>query len=352
MGEINILVLGVGSNVSQGILKALSLSEIPHRVIGACIDPLSPGLYTVDRAYISPPAVDPSFVDWIIKICRTEHIKAILSGVEPVLSVMSRNSEKIFDQTGAICIVSSPEILSIANDKMLTCQWLKERGFNYPRYAVSDDDNALKRLIKECGYPLIAKLRSGRGSQGIIEIHDLYDLKYISRKPGYVIQEFLGNTDSEYTVGCFSDHNGLVRGTIAMHRELLQGTTYRAEVGDFPEIRYEASRIVSALKPMGPSNVQMRISNGKPVCFEINVRFSGTTPMRARLGFNDVEATLKHYVLGMDAEDLPLITKGIALRYWNEIYVDERALNSLNEHGIINSPNEFNLLIEDYGKRS
>ena len=60
---VNVLVLGVGGNVSQGILKALALSTVPCRVVGACVDPLSAGLYTADRAYVAPMADDPRFVD-------------------------------------------------------------------------------------------------------------------------------------------------------------------------------------------------------------------------------------------------------------------------------------------------
>ncbi|NOG51580.1 MAG: hypothetical protein HND48_20760 [Chloroflexi bacterium] len=36
---LTVLVLGVGGNVSQGILKALALSTLPVRVIGACVGP-------------------------------------------------------------------------------------------------------------------------------------------------------------------------------------------------------------------------------------------------------------------------------------------------------------------------
>src|SRR5262249_14934068 len=154
------------------------------------------------------------------------------------------------------------------------------------------------RLVNEFGFPLVAKPRSGKGSVGLLEIRNRSDLDYVLHRPDYVVEEFLGNSDAEFTVGSFSDRDGVVRGTIAMHRTMLQGTTYTAEVGDFPDVRAEACRIAAALKPMGPANVQMRVSNGRPTCFEINVRFSGTTPIRARLGFNDVEATVKHYVLG------------------------------------------------------
>jgi carbamoyl-phosphate synthase large subunit len=351
MEKLNILVLGVGGNVSQGILKALAISKLPCKVIGACISPLALGLYTVDKSYVSPTAYDPSFPEWIFDVCRKEHVHAVLSGVEPVLKVLAHNAEEIRQKTGAICIVSGPFILSVATDKLATCQWLEKNGLNYPRYAPSWDVEALERLANECGYPLIAKLCVGKGSHGIIEIQEKSDLEYVSGKESYIVQELLGADDTEYTVGCFSDRYGRVRGVIAMRRDLLQGTTYRAEVGDFPEVRAEASRIATALKPMGPCNIQLRISDGRPTCFEINMRFSGTTPMRARLGFNDVEATLRHYVLGEEIGDLPLITSGVILRYWNEMYVDQGAFAELKDNGALNHPGRYDLLVEDYGMK-
>jgi carbamoyl-phosphate synthase large subunit len=351
MDKLVVLVLGVGGNVSQGILKALALSKLPCRVVGACISPSSLGLYAVDRGYISPPANDPSFLDWLLDLCREEGVQAILSGVEPVLSVLSQHADEIREKTGAISVVSRPYLLSIANDKLATSQWLENQGLNFPRYAFSSDVSALERLVETCGYPLIAKLRSGRGSHGLMTIHNKSDLEYICAQPNFIVQEYLGTPDSEYTVGCFCDKNGRLRGCIAMRRELLQGTTYKAEVGDFPEVRAEASRIAEALKPMGPCNIQLRVSNGKPTCFEINMRFSGTTPMRARLGFNDVEAALSHYVLDQNIEDLPNITQGITLRYWNEVYIDPNAFAKLKQDGKLDNPHQFNLLVENYGVR-
>ena len=41
METINVLVLGVGGNVSQGILKALAASKLQCRVIGGCVSSLS-----------------------------------------------------------------------------------------------------------------------------------------------------------------------------------------------------------------------------------------------------------------------------------------------------------------------
>jgi carbamoyl-phosphate synthase large subunit len=348
--KLNVLVLGVGGNVSQGILKALAISKLSCRVIGACINPLSFGLYTVDKAYISPPARDPAFMDWLIRVCQAEQVHAILSGVELVLAVLADQAERIRTETGALCVVSSAKCLAVGNDKLLTSQWLKENGFPYPKTADAADSQGVDALVRACGYPLITKPRSGKGAHGVFEVRSNEELRSARTRQAYIIQEYLGDPHQEYTVGCFSDRESRVRGALVMRRDLLEGTTYRAEAGDFPEVRQEAIRIAEALRPMGPCNVQMRLHGGRAVCFEINVRFSGTTPIRARMGFNDVEATLRHYALGEPAADLPVITRGIALRYWNEMYVSEDARARLEKFGELDQPKTYKPVIEDYGK--
>ena len=69
-----------------------------------------------------------------------------------------------------------------------------------------------------------------------------------------------------------------------------------------------------------------------PVCFEINARFSGTTPIRAHFGFNDVELSLRHFILNEDITDAAIpVKEGIALRYWNEIYINTKCFNKLKD---------------------
>lgn len=346
---LSVLVLGVGGNVSQGILKALALSALPVRVIGACVGPQSMGLYTVDAAYVSPSARDPQFVPWLIDICRREGVRAVLSGVEPVVAAIAAHKAEIEAATGAICLVSAPDALAVGDDKLRTCRWLETHDFNTPRYADSADSAALARLAAGAGYPLIAKPRAGKSAEGILTLHRQTDLDYIATRPDYVVEEYLGDADSEYTVGCFVGRDGRVRGSIAMRRQLHQGTTVFAQIGDYPDVRAEAERIAAALRPVASCNVQLRMHQGRPVTFEINVRFSGTTPMRARLGFNEVEAALRHYVLGEDMLNLPQVTEGIAIRYWNELYVSPDAFSALARDGKLDNPHAYPTTLEDYG---
>ena len=107
---LNVLVLAVGGNVSQGILKALAACSLTCRVIGTDLDALQMGLYTVDRGYIAPHATAPKFLDWLVSLCNQESIDIILSGCEPVLRVLAPVRELIESATGAVCFVCPPEV--------------------------------------------------------------------------------------------------------------------------------------------------------------------------------------------------------------------------------------------------
>ena len=64
-------------------------------------------------------------------------------------------------------------------------------------------------------------------------------------------------------------------------------------------------------------------NNNIPVCFELNVRFSGTTPMRAKWGYNDIEAMIREYIYDEDINEiLKPVKNGKVYRYFNEYYID------------------------------
>jgi carbamoyl-phosphate synthase large subunit len=333
---LNVLVLGVGGNVSQSIQKALALGRLPVRVVAACISPASAGLYLADKAYISPVARDPAFGPWLIDICQREAIDAVLCGSELVLEELAPLAQEVKRETGAITLVSPPEVLRRGRDKLESCRWLAEQRLPVPRFAAVSDRAAVEELVSDCDFPLLAKPRFGKGSDGILILRTRAELDRVVEAADLtlrqivvgeisaadlILQEYLGDPAEEYTAGCFCDADGAVRGTIVLRRTLQGGTTTTAESGDFPEVAAVARQIAAALRPLGPANVQLRLHHGRPVPFEINPRFSGTTALRARMGFNEVEAALRHFVLGEAVPELRVRRGGVALRYWNEIYV-------------------------------
>lgn len=126
--KIKVLVLGVGGNVSQGIIKALKNSDLRMELIGACISVDSLGLYLCDRAYISPYAKESCFLPWLIDLCNKEAIDIVLTGVEENICAIQKNIDKFNSSTDAVFITSAYEKLMVGQDKYKTCEWLKTMG--------------------------------------------------------------------------------------------------------------------------------------------------------------------------------------------------------------------------------
>lgn len=343
MKQINVLVLGVGGNVSQGILTAIKCSNLNCHIVGACISEESLGLYFCDSAYISPYANDPKFVEWVVDVCNKEHIDIIFSGVEENVMALESQREFLESKTKAIFISSTKEQLEIGLSKYKTAVWLKDNGCNYPKSADFSNQEELDGLIKEIGFPVIAKPNSGKGSQGIFIAHSYDDLKQIKGKD-YCVQELLGDDQSEYTIACYVDKKEQSHQTLIMHRHLKHGTTFKAEIVQDESIKNECEKICERFKPHGPLNIQLRMHKGKPVCFELNVRFSGTTPIRARWGYNDVEAMIREYVLGEPVSFNPQ-KEGKVYRYYNEAFIDVRMQQELKEGGRIKNCTDYDNFI-------
>lgn len=354
MKEIKLLILGVGGNVSQGIIKALKNSDFGETKLhlsGACISPQSLGLFMCDRATVSPYANEETFLPWLISYCNKEQIQMVLTGVEENILAISENREKFERETQAVFVASDLEQLKIGQDKYRTCQWLSENGLHFPKFCLPEQTESVEALVKECGFPLIAKPRRGKGSNGVMKIENREELETVFSLHDYVLQECVGDETKEYTVGCYVDKSGILRETIVMHRFLSHGSTAVAQVVRDEAVRKEAERICKAFAPRGPFNIQMRKNaKGEAVCFELNVRFSGTTPMRTHFGFKDVEAMVKEYLLEEPIDNCFAVTEGIACRYTNEFYVTGNPMAQLEKTGSIESMQPFCFETETMGK--
>ncbi len=323
--KINILLLGMSGNVTQGINSVIKTSGIDAKIIGACVNKDSNGKYITDKFYLSPYANDNNFIPWLIEICNKEEINLVLSGVEENIFAISNNIAKLKSATNAIFIVANREQLEIGNDKLKTCQWLKNNNFNYPQYADAQNKKDIEKLLNKTSFPIIAKPRNGKGSKGIFVINSKNELdKLIPELGNYVVQEMLGNDEDEYTVATYTNNCGIFQDAIILKRRLQNGNTIYAETIFNQDIYEECKKITRALGIKGPLNIQLRMHKNKPVCFELNVRFSGTTPIRDLLGFKDLQAAISEYCYKKnDLKEFFNIRKGKVIRIFKEYLVNE-----------------------------
>ena len=207
-------------------------------------------------------------------------------------------------------------------DKARLNNTLKSLGFLVPKYIETFERSKINKINF---FPIILKPRTGgKGSSNVFiaqspkQLIALADYLNISDKSSdFIIQEYTGTPEQEYTVGILHDKRGVFIDGITLKRDLTKSLSVRSKernltgqkilgeylvvssgvsqgvIGAFPKITNQCRKIADALGSTGPLNIQCRLIDGKVSVFEINPRFSGTTSLRAIAGLNEPDLLIQ-----------------------------------------------------------
>jgi carbamoyl-phosphate synthase large subunit len=316
----NILVTAVGGrSVGSGILHALTRNsvEVNQRwnVIASDADTFSWGLYKVpkENKLLLPFANSDNYLDEINKAISMFHLDAIIPGSEIEASILSLNKHSF----NIPIIANENSLMPLMMDKFATANKIKELKLpSIPTLNIEKWEEAVELF----GFPLIVKPTTGTGgSKGVHLVSSKNELTTILQNipvnSGFCIQPLIGNEENEYTVGVLSDKNGKLLDSIVMKRKLIGLSLLDSKkVGEkkysistgysqgffikHDKIQKFCEELSLKLGSKGPLNIQLRIHNDEIYVFEIHPRFSGTTTMRADVGFNEPDFLLRNYLFG------------------------------------------------------
>jgi carbamoyl-phosphate synthase large subunit len=320
-GRARVLVTGVGGNIGQGILKALSAARLASWTVGTDCEPASAGLYAVDRGYVVPRADAPDFLDALFAIIDREAVDLVLVGADAETIHLARLREPIAARTGTLVLVADPKVVERSHDKWLAAQWFNEQKFLHPATVRADDRTGISELTAQFER-IVVKPRFGFGSRGIVIAAKPAEIISAADNLGAngIVQEYIGDDSKEFTGAALCDKQGQVRASLVMQRELLHGTSYRIRPVEDALLTKTLENWAARFAAIGPVNFQFRDTPAGPVCFEINARFSGTTGVRYLFGYNDVAMAVRHFLFDEPIER-PSTTAGVVLRLWDEMLV-------------------------------
>lgn len=351
-GPRNVLVTAVGGGGhGEQILKALLLARNPaYRVLAADANPLCPQLQLADGRFELPFASDAGYIDALLDLCRRERVAAVFHGCEPELKRLSAERER-FAAAGVLVPVNPAHVIDVCMDKARTARTLQEAGFATPPFTAITSVSDLEQVER---FPVVVKPSVGSGGSAncyiaqsrrqLLGLAELLDLADVGQR--FIVQQYVGTPEHEYTVGVLHDLDGKFINSIGIRRELksqlnvrisVPNLTGRVELGPklvvssgvshgwvdrFPEVTGPCERIAAALGVRGAVNIQCRLVDGEVQVFEINPRFSGTTSIRAMMGYNEPDLLLRRHLFGETLVPNFRYRSGLVLRSLAETEVD------------------------------
>ncbi len=246
----------------------------------------APALYMGDVNHIVPRIDDPEYIDRILEICKVNKIKGILSLIDPELSLLGANAQRLLDEN--VTLFGSPYEVSMRwFDKYESYTYCRDRGILMPKTYKDIDDtlNALRN--NEISYPVVVKPRFGSASMDIHVAHQEDDLVRLTEKDTeQVYQEFISG--KEYGVDAYVDM--ISRETVDVFVKekisMRSGETDKAVSLLNESIQNLIRTLLSGSGVSGPCDVDVLEQNGKYYVLEVNPRFGGGYPLAFECGCN------------------------------------------------------------------
>lgn len=315
---MNILINNMHGNISVSLVKLLKdLKSRDIMIIGT--DILEYGTFSgslmVDKYYVSPPMEDEKrFLEFLYSLSCEIKIDILIPSCDAEAVILSKHKN---------CIpipyyIADEETVSLFKDKLLSSNYLKEKGFDVPPI-ITDLRNESKIIFRK---------RNSVRSQGIYVV-DLLKEQYIRNlfNDDYFIQPFIPS--ASYIVDVMTDKNGMPQLIVPrLNYEIRDYTAYRSKLVNDLELIALTRKICELFYLPGFFNIDFKKYEGKNYFIELNVRYAASGIFSAMGSFNYLEMYLEHFVnnkklLGFDYYMQKVKWGSIVSRYYEEL-IDEK----------------------------
>ncbi|WP_027624886.1 ATP-grasp domain-containing protein [Clostridium lundense] len=309
----NVLVTGTSSyGVGEGLIKIISLSRYRNsiRLIVASNSDLIAYKDLADKYYVLPSAKSNIYLEALMELIIREKIDVLIPGSEAEMEVISRNKCHFKDVDAW---VNDYNLIKLFNNKSNANEFLSKNNIYVPCTFEKIEEDKLK-------YPLIIKPTQGKSSENIYVARNATQLESVinlfkSYNRKFIIQEYIEEGE-EYTISLINLNNKDVK-VLIMKRILCKGATQYAYIEENYIIKEIALKIHNLIKNELIINIQILKKDDKYFVLEINPRFSGSSPMRAMLGFNEFDIIFSFKYLKQNFQ-YNLIKNKFAIRGYKE----------------------------------
>lgn len=241
---------------------------------------LSAACAMADVAHQVPRCTDPKFMSAVEQIVRGHRIDLVVPTIDTELGVYAAAAPRLLE-LGTRVHVSSPELIGIVRDKLLTMQVLHWADVPVPKTC---DEATVRASPSTLRWPVFAKPVAGSASRGLHVFDAPDDLPRAFSEPMIFQSRLVG---FEYTVNMFVDDSASLRCVIPHLRiqtragEVEKGRTVRR--ADLARIARQIHAALPGARGVLCFQVIDDVDAG-PQVFEVNARFGGGYPLAHHAG--------------------------------------------------------------------
>ncbi len=317
---MNILILSAGTRnkVVEYFVKTL---RGKGKVIVTDMSNLAPAIYEADKYYIVPAMTAPGYMDTVFDICKKENVSAVLSLIDPELSLLAKHKAE-FDELGVTVIGSSYELCELALDKFQMYQWLKDHGY---KCAKSYMDEELFFADVEAGkitYPVFVKPARGSASIAISKVYDRETIELLfTHDDGLMIQEFLNGQEIGADVYIDMISGEVVSIFTKKKLKMRAGETDKAVSFREQKLYELIERFVKEAGFTAQIDIDIFEIGGEYYISEVNPRFGGGYPHAYECGCNHM-ALIENNLSGhANEKSIGNYDDGVYMMKYNELLV-------------------------------
>lgn len=315
---MNILILSAGTR--DKVVQYFKKSTC-GKVIATDCQNIAPAIYEADKFYIVPRITEKGYIDIILDICRKEEINAVLSLIDPELSLLAQNKLK-FEEIGVKIVGSSYELNEMALDKMQMYHWLKGHGYNCAKSYDNREDFYKDLDEGKASFPVFVKPIRGSASIAISKVEDRETIDLLfEHSSGLMIQEFLKGQEIGADVYIDMISHEVV--SIFTKKKLLMraGETDKAVSFKDHQLFDLIEKFVLECGWNGQIDIDIFDIDGKYYFSEVNPRFGGGYPHAYECGCDHMKL-IENNINGVaNRKNVGAYEEGIYMMKYNEVAI-------------------------------
>lgn len=317
---MNILILSVGT---RNKIVQYFKNEIGNngKVIATDCSELAPAIYEADSYYIVPKINEQNYIDTIMEISKKEKVNALISLIDPELSLIARNAEK-FKAIGVTPILSDYEKVEMCFDKYAMYKFLQENNVLTAKTYIEKETFYQELKQRKINFPVFVKPVRGSASLNIKKISTEEELELVwKQEEKLMIQEFMNG--QEYGADVYIDmiSNEPVAIFTKKKIKMRAGETDKSVSIKDDKLFKLIKKFVKKAGFKGIIDIDIFEIDGEYYISEVNPRFGGGYPHAYECGVNVPKMIINNINGQINEEQIGNYNENIYMMKYNEIKI-------------------------------